>query len=316
MTKPQIALMQITAALKAGVAPGVVLMDASYGTNAGLRFGIAALGLTYAGAIVPTVKVCAVAEPQERVSVKTLALRLPKHAWRTITWREGSAEKLTSRFARVRVRTARRARARVNWAFGGPPSPPALPVSDHRRAVRVLDLDPVPRGSGPIGRGEPFRHDALTQDGRQRCTVSAAASFLRSASCQLSAQGPDRRAACVRASARAATRVCSLTYPAHAEGVDRDESPAPPRRRRHHRSDWSADHPRDPGGAFCAGQDIELFFRADAKDPGIMRRTHASTNWPAPGSRCRHGRPGRNRAVEARIREDAGSNRGSCELSQ
>src|ERR1700758_4506721 len=60
MTKPQIALVQITAALKAGVAPGVVLMDASYGTNAGLRFGIAALGLTYAGAIVPTVKVCAV----------------------------------------------------------------------------------------------------------------------------------------------------------------------------------------------------------------------------------------------------------------
>ena len=49
MTKPQIALMQITAALKAGVAPGVVLMDASYGTNAGLRFGIAVLGLTYAG---------------------------------------------------------------------------------------------------------------------------------------------------------------------------------------------------------------------------------------------------------------------------
>ena len=40
------------------------------------------------------------------MSVKTLALRLPKPAWRTITWREGSAEKLTSRFARVRVRTA------------------------------------------------------------------------------------------------------------------------------------------------------------------------------------------------------------------
>jgi SRSO17 transposase len=51
MTKPQIALMQITAALEAGVAPGVVLMDASYGTNAELRFGIAALDLTYAAAI-------------------------------------------------------------------------------------------------------------------------------------------------------------------------------------------------------------------------------------------------------------------------
>ena len=120
MTKPQIALVQITAALKASVAPGVVLMDASYGTNAGLRFGIAALGLTYAGAIVPTVKVCAVAEPQERVSVKTLALRLPKHAWRTITWREGSAEKLTSRFARVRVRTAPSKGARALGAAGRP----------------------------------------------------------------------------------------------------------------------------------------------------------------------------------------------------
>jgi SRSO17 transposase len=95
-------------------------MDASYGTNAGLRFGIAALGITYAGAIVPTVKVCAVAEPQERVSVKTLALRLPKHAWRTITWREGSAEKLTSRFARVRVRTAPSKGARELGAAGRP----------------------------------------------------------------------------------------------------------------------------------------------------------------------------------------------------
>ena len=119
-TKPQIALAQLGAALAAGVARGVVLMDASYGTNAGLRFGIAALGLTYAGAIVPTVKVCAVAEPQERVSMKTLALRLPKHAWRTITWREGSAEKLTSRFARVRVRTAPGKGARELGAAGRP----------------------------------------------------------------------------------------------------------------------------------------------------------------------------------------------------
>src|SRR5439155_1324840 len=31
---------------------------------------------------------------------------LPKHAWRTITWREGTNDKLRSRFARVRVRTA------------------------------------------------------------------------------------------------------------------------------------------------------------------------------------------------------------------
>src|SRR5471030_487440 len=53
-TKPQIALAQIRAALTAGVAPGVVLMDASYGTNSALRAGIAALALTYVAAILPT----------------------------------------------------------------------------------------------------------------------------------------------------------------------------------------------------------------------------------------------------------------------
>jgi hypothetical protein len=57
-------------------------------------------------AILPTVKVRAVADPDERVSAKELALGLPKHAWRTITWRDGSADPLRSRFARVRVRTA------------------------------------------------------------------------------------------------------------------------------------------------------------------------------------------------------------------
>jgi SRSO17 transposase len=106
-TKPQIALEQMRAALRAGVARGVVLMDTSYGGNTALRRGVSALGLTYVAAILPTAKVRAAAEPSApRVSVKQLALGLPKHAWRTITWREGSAEKLRSRFARMRVRIA------------------------------------------------------------------------------------------------------------------------------------------------------------------------------------------------------------------
>jgi SRSO17 transposase len=42
------------------------------------------------------------------VSVKQLALGLPKRAWRTIKWREGTAGWLSSRFARVRVRIAHR----------------------------------------------------------------------------------------------------------------------------------------------------------------------------------------------------------------
>src|SRR6185295_4992014 len=42
------------------------------------------------------------------ISVKQLALGLPKRAWRTIGWREGSTERLSSRFARLRVRVAHR----------------------------------------------------------------------------------------------------------------------------------------------------------------------------------------------------------------
>src|SRR5438270_13109493 len=42
------------------------------------------------------------------VSVKTLAHELPPEAWHNITWREGSADWLVSRFARLRVRPAHR----------------------------------------------------------------------------------------------------------------------------------------------------------------------------------------------------------------
>jgi SRSO17 transposase len=117
-TKPQIALEQIREACAAGVPRGVVLMDASYGSNSVLRAGVSALGLSYVAGIVSTVKVRAASDrgaPELRMSVKELALSLPKHAWRTITWREGAADRLRSRFARVQVRTApiRRAAERV-----------------------------------------------------------------------------------------------------------------------------------------------------------------------------------------------------------
>src|SRR5215467_295180 len=39
-------------------------------------------------------------------TVKELALDLPASAWRKMTWREGAASPLSSRFARVRVRVA------------------------------------------------------------------------------------------------------------------------------------------------------------------------------------------------------------------
>ena len=51
-------------------------------------------GLSYVAGIVATVKVVAAPKQgasERRMSVKQLALSLPKHGWRTITWREGSS---------------------------------------------------------------------------------------------------------------------------------------------------------------------------------------------------------------------------------
>ena len=47
-------------------------------------------------------------DKHQPISVKKLALGLPTRAWRTIKWREGTTERLSSRFARVRVRVAHR----------------------------------------------------------------------------------------------------------------------------------------------------------------------------------------------------------------
>jgi SRSO17 transposase len=130
LTKPEIALAQIRAAVEAGLPPGVVLMDSGYGADTKLRTGISALGLCYVAGIQPNTTVWAPGtqplppkewsgrgRPTRRMrrdaehrplQVKALALGLPEAAWKTITWREGSADWLTSRFARLRVRPAHR----------------------------------------------------------------------------------------------------------------------------------------------------------------------------------------------------------------
>jgi SRSO17 transposase len=119
-TKPEIALEQIRWACEAGLPRGVALMDAAYGTDSRLRTGMTVLGVSYVVGIQPKILVWPPGTgPRRRgrplnntgrrdepdlISAKRLALDLPKHAWRTIQWREGSAERLSSRFARVRVR--------------------------------------------------------------------------------------------------------------------------------------------------------------------------------------------------------------------
>src|SRR5271156_4984154 len=56
-TKPEIALEQITAACKAGLPRGVVLMDAGYGCNTNLRTSVSALALQYVAGILPNTSV-------------------------------------------------------------------------------------------------------------------------------------------------------------------------------------------------------------------------------------------------------------------
>jgi SRSO17 transposase len=129
-TKHEIALEQLLWACAAGLPRGVGLLDAGYGNNSELRAAITALELTYVAGILsntavwapgtgplPAKKWAGRGRPtkllrrdarHQPVSVKELALGLPKRAWRTIAWREGTAERLSSRFARVRVRAARR----------------------------------------------------------------------------------------------------------------------------------------------------------------------------------------------------------------
>jgi SRSO17 transposase len=129
-TKPQIALEQIKAARAAGLPEGVVLMDAGYGNDTELRTAITALGLRYVAGIGPNTSVWPPGtgplpappgkgmgrppkllrrdEQHQPISIKALALSLPAQAWQTITWREGTAEWLSSRLARQRVRPAHR----------------------------------------------------------------------------------------------------------------------------------------------------------------------------------------------------------------
>src|SRR4051794_23691687 len=123
-----IALEQIRAACAAGLPRSVVLMDAEYSTNTGLREDISALGLSYVAGIPPQTsewssgtapllpwsgrgrppKLMRRDTEHRPVSVKALARGLPAASWQTISWREGTTGALTSRFARVRVRAAHR----------------------------------------------------------------------------------------------------------------------------------------------------------------------------------------------------------------
>lgn len=146
-TKPALAMRQIEAALEAGYPRGTVLADAAYGDETAWREKLADHGLTYAVGVRPGTTVWwgnyqPLAEPKpegqvgrkrqrlqrdedhQPISVAQLARELSGQAWRTVTWRQGVSEPLSSRFARVRVRAAHRDLPRdeewliIEWADG------------------------------------------------------------------------------------------------------------------------------------------------------------------------------------------------------
>lgn len=130
-TKSEIAIEQIRWACEAGIPRGTVLTDPAYGADVALRTTLTELGLPYVAGVLSTTTVWApgtgplppklyvpgLGRPTKRlrrdekhrpVSVKELAFSLPARAWKTITWREGTNVPLRSRFARLRIRIAKR----------------------------------------------------------------------------------------------------------------------------------------------------------------------------------------------------------------
>lgn len=146
MSKNRMAAAQIQAAVAAGVPRGVVLGDAAYGDDCGLRDELTEQDLIYALGIKPLTTVwwgehqpavtpspAAKGRPRVRVqrdaahqpiSVRALAAALPARAFGTIAWRQGTAETLSGRFARVRVLAAHDNRNRssewlvIEWPRG------------------------------------------------------------------------------------------------------------------------------------------------------------------------------------------------------
>jgi len=129
-TKPAIALDLIDEAMARGAVPGIVVADAGYGVDTAFRDQLSARKLHYAVGISGAVKVwpegSAPLPPapwsgqgrkpkllrrdaqHKPVSVKALAMGLAARQWKNVTWREGTNQALSSRFAAVRVRCAHR----------------------------------------------------------------------------------------------------------------------------------------------------------------------------------------------------------------
>lgn len=107
-TKPQLALEMIRRAVNDDIPKGVVLGDAGYGTSSEFRRQVRALGLHFVVGVMPQTKVWMLDKKGrpcgEAMSVKKWArLAKKRGAYRRCTWRKGTKEDLSARFATCRV---------------------------------------------------------------------------------------------------------------------------------------------------------------------------------------------------------------------
>jgi len=127
-TKTQIALQQLRKLMVEGAPRHCVLADAGYGVDNAFRQALTDMGLQYVVGVTSAVVVWPPGvEPlpplpysgwgrppvmprrtaqRQPMSVKALALALPPQAFQIISWREGTNQTLSGRFAAVRVRHA------------------------------------------------------------------------------------------------------------------------------------------------------------------------------------------------------------------
>ncbi len=124
-TKPELALELIDQLLAWGLRRQPVLADAGYGNNGAFRQGLAHRGLQYMVGVESTTAVWAPPTPPmgprrptahgrprppdshaQPLALRELAAALPRQAWRTVTWRQGTQGPQRSRFAACRVQPA------------------------------------------------------------------------------------------------------------------------------------------------------------------------------------------------------------------
>jgi SRSO17 transposase len=129
-TKPVIALQLLEQLTTVAGLPNLVVVDAGYGVDTTFRQRLTALGFSYVVGITGAVGVWPEGQTplppkawsgrgrkptllrrdgqHKPLSSKALAMQLPSRRFHTLTWREGTNQALSSRFAAVRVRCAHR----------------------------------------------------------------------------------------------------------------------------------------------------------------------------------------------------------------